>query len=167
VQLGWLTASEENSSHFEVERSSDGRNFTTLATVNAQGNSSSPVTYAEADMSPLSATSYYRLRMVDLDGTFSYSKTVAVSSASAGLQVRAYPNPSKGSSVHLSESTGAKLRLMGVTDMSGRAVSCQTSDAGADGLCLSFTSSLAPGFYLATLASSENGQPLRVKFTVQ
>jgi hypothetical protein len=167
VQLNWLTASEENSSHFEVERSSDGRNFTALTTVNAQGNSSSPVTYVEADMSPLPGTSYYRLRMVDLDGTFSCSKTVAVSSAPAGLQVRAYPNPSKGSSVHLSESTGAKLRLMGVSDMSGRAVSCQTTDAGADGLCLNFTSSLAPGFYLATLASSENGQPVRVKFTVQ
>ncbi len=73
-------------------------------------------------MSPLSGTSYYRLKMVDLDQTFSFSKTVAVSAASAGLQVRAYPNPSTGSSVHLSESTGAKLRLMALTDMSGRTI---------------------------------------------
>ncbi len=167
VQLGWQSSAEENTSHFEVERSADGKDFTVLATVNAQGNSSSVISYSASDMSPLPGTSYYRLKMVDLDQTFSFSKTVAVSAASAGLQVKAYPNPSKGSSVHLSESTGAKLRLMGITDMSGRTIPCQTNNAGAGGLCLSFTSGLAPGFYLATLASADNGQPVRVKFTVQ
>ncbi len=48
-----------------------------------------------------------------MDQTFSFSKTVAVSAASAaGLQVRPYPNPSKNSSCTSPENTGAKLRLM-------------------------------------------------------
>ncbi len=87
VQLGWQSSAEENTSHFEVERSADGKDFTVLATVNAQGNSSSVISYSASDMSPLPGTSYYRLKMVDLDQTFSFSKTVAVSAASAGLQV--------------------------------------------------------------------------------
>jgi hypothetical protein len=71
--LEWVTASEQNSSYFSVEKSTDGVNFTEIGTVNAQGNSSNPITYGFED-NHFNEASYYRLKMVDKDGTFKYSK---------------------------------------------------------------------------------------------
>ena len=76
-RLIWTTSSEVNSSHFEVEHSRDGAEFNYLGRVNAQGESSSPVDYRLIDEDPFSI-SYYRLKMVDLDGTYEYSNTVTI-----------------------------------------------------------------------------------------
>ncbi|WP_169513186.1 T9SS type A sorting domain-containing protein [Hymenobacter aerophilus] len=90
VQVRWTTATELNSASFEVQRSATGQEFRTIATVAAQGNSSSTHTYAALDRQPLPGLSYYRLRQLDLDGKAAYSAVVSV--AGAG-QLRAYPNP--------------------------------------------------------------------------
>jgi hypothetical protein len=75
VRLTWTTASERNSAAFEVERSTDGRAFAHIATVRAAGNSSASRRYALLDTQlPAGAGQlYYRLRLVDTDGTFAYS----------------------------------------------------------------------------------------------
>lgn len=78
VQLAWTTASEQDSKHFEVERSADGKSFEAIGIVAAQGSTSLVTNYTFHDMSPLSGVAYYRLKQVDEDGTYTYSKTVAV-----------------------------------------------------------------------------------------
>ncbi|MDJ1506953.1 hypothetical protein QNI22_40345, partial [Cytophagaceae bacterium BD1B2-1] len=78
VELKWITSSEENSSMFNVERSSDGKTYTQLGSVVAAGNSSTPLTYSFLDSSPLSGVNYYRLNQIDRDGNGSYSKVVTV-----------------------------------------------------------------------------------------
>lgn len=93
--LQWTTTSETNASHFEVERSTDARNFEKIAAVEAAGNSSSAHNYAFTDIkfSSLATQVYYRLRSVDRDGTFSLTRTVSINKADNRLSANIYPNP--------------------------------------------------------------------------
>ena len=78
-----------------VERSADGKAFESIGTVEGNGNSSVPIKYSFADTNPLAGTSYYRLKQVDYNGEFAYSKVVAVSARgiAAEMQLQVYPNP--------------------------------------------------------------------------
>ncbi|MBD0255241.1 MAG: T9SS type A sorting domain-containing protein, partial [Cytophagales bacterium] len=165
VQLKWQSSSEENTSHFEVEKSADGKNFSPVLTKKAQGNSSTLVSYGTLDNNPLGGTSYYRLKMVDLDGTFEYSKLVSVSSE-GGLQVRLYPNPSQGNGINFTTGNGSRLVLKSVSDLFGKQVSYQQRNAG-ESLQVNFAQPLPAGFYVATLAGSDSGELVKVKFVVQ
>jgi len=94
VQLNWNTETEMNSSHFEVERSADGRNYSIIGKVKAAGNSVSKNNYNYADRNTLNGLAYYRLKQVDMNGQFTYSKilpvmVIAFSRAVAG------PNPAE------------------------------------------------------------------------
>ncbi|MBF9236105.1 right-handed parallel beta-helix repeat-containing protein [Hymenobacter sp. BT683] len=136
VRLAWATATEQNSARFEVERSLDGRTFAGIGTVAAAGTSSSARAYEWLDARrPASASAlYYRLRQVDVDGTFSYSpvRTVALSGPAASRLVLA-PNPARATTV-----TGAAAGApVTVFDAVGRAVLAATANAaGAAALVL-------------------------------
>lgn len=78
ITTRWLTASENKFMHFEVERSRNGSDFQYVGTVKAVGNSTVLNSYSFEDNDPIDGTSYYRLKQVDIDGTFEYSKIVAV-----------------------------------------------------------------------------------------
>ncbi|QCR21416.1 T9SS type A sorting domain-containing protein [Pontibacter sp. SGAir0037] len=72
--LQWSTASEINNSHFVIERSSDGYKFSAIGTVKGRGTSLTPSDYNYVDHTPLSGLAYYRLKQVDFDGSYSFSK---------------------------------------------------------------------------------------------
>lgn len=78
VKIEWNTASEKNSSHYEVERSIDGKMFEKIGIVKSNGNSYSKQSYELIDEKPMIGINYYRLKMVDLDASFEYSKVVSV-----------------------------------------------------------------------------------------
>ncbi|MES1221084.1 MAG: hypothetical protein ABUT20_36625 [Bacteroidota bacterium] len=79
VQLNWLTAQEVNLSYYEIQRSSDQSDFTAIGKVDAVNNSSSrDKNYGYTDFSPLNGYNYYRLRMVDMNGDYTYSPVVQV-----------------------------------------------------------------------------------------
>ena len=78
VLLEWQTATESHNAQFVVERSGDGRTFSTIRTVAGAGDSRSPIDYATTDVAPLRGQSFYRLKQVDFDGTFEYSPVRAV-----------------------------------------------------------------------------------------
>ncbi|MBJ6118583.1 T9SS C-terminal target domain-containing protein [Pontibacter sp. BT310] len=78
VQLQWATASEKNNSHFIVERSLTGKEFADVATIVGKGTSALQSDYRFTDEQPLNGAAFYRLKQVDYDGTYSYSKVVAV-----------------------------------------------------------------------------------------
>jgi hypothetical protein len=167
VQLKWQSAEEKNTSHFEIERSADGRNFSALLTKKAQGNSAALVSYNAVDNSPLNGTSYYRLKMVDLDGTFEYSNMVSVSSEGT-VRVRAYPNPSNGREVQFQALNGDRLVLQTVMDAFGKAVGFEVAPVYGEGLYVNFYGSLPAGFYVATLVTDDDKRErVRVKFVVQ
>ncbi|KAA3436100.1 T9SS type A sorting domain-containing protein [Rufibacter hautae] len=96
VLLNWTTAAEKDNDFFQVERSMDGRNFSAIGQVKGNGNSNVRVDYSFLDGKFLNGTAYYRLKQVDYDGKFEYSKTVAVQTkavAATQVMVKAYPNP--------------------------------------------------------------------------
>lgn len=77
VLLSWTTSSEQNTSHFEIQRSVNGNDFVTTGTVQAAGNSSSVRQYNFTDTHP-GEVNYYRLKMVDIDGRFEYSQVIII-----------------------------------------------------------------------------------------
>ena len=78
--LEWTTSTESNNKHFVVEKSTDNVKFVELATIEAQANSNKNNNYYFVDMDLGSANDkyYYRLRQVDMDGTFSTSKVASI-----------------------------------------------------------------------------------------
>jgi len=94
VLINWLTSVEFNSSHFIVERSADGKNFTAIANVQGRGSGNGIVTYQSVDSFPLPGINYYRLTQVDVDGKITLSEVVSVNLGIAATKtLRLYPNP--------------------------------------------------------------------------
>jgi len=94
VDLTWVTASEYNTRHFEVERSNNGTDYTKLTTVTARGNATSVTSYDMVDPSPLKGINYYRLKIVDNDGSFEYSNIVIIRiENNVQLVTKVAPNP--------------------------------------------------------------------------
>ncbi len=93
TQLNWETLYEQNTSHFEVERCTDGVNYNTINIVNAAGNSSAAQYYIYSDMQNQTGTTLYRLKMVDKDGTFVYSRIVAIKNDTHQITISIFPNP--------------------------------------------------------------------------
>jgi hypothetical protein len=152
VRLDWATASEQNASHFEVERSLGLVDFETVGRVNAVGNSQTRQTYALTDETPLPGTSYYRLRQTDFDGKATTFKPVAVTMGEAtGLL---WANPSSGRSVRLRAPVSADIQL---TTMQGRAIAFRKQAIDASTTELLPASVLPAGVYLVTVA----GQSLK------
>jgi hypothetical protein len=146
VRLAWATASEKNSQSFEVKRSLDGRTFARIGTVAAAG-SSSPRSYElpDAQLPAGASTLYYRLRLVDLDGAFSYSPVRSVALPSLGAGLLLYPNPAPGGTATLLGATpGAAVT---VADALGRQVTAATADATGTA-ALALPAGLPAGVYV-------------------
>jgi len=153
IILNWATAQEINSSVFVIERSYNGKSFEPIAKVKAAGNSSNIIKYSHADYNPKSAqkatTVYYRLKMVDIDETFEYSKTVVVSFKESG-SVNVYPNPFNSDVAVALESeteTTAKIQVFNIT---GTLMLTKTAHVkyGNNELFINELGSSQPGIYL-------------------
>jgi hypothetical protein len=92
IVLKWSTSSESNSKNFEVERSGDGISFSKIGVVAAAGNSSINRYYAFNDPSIVTDNNYYRLKQVDLDNKYEYSKVILVKNTVA-TNFRVINNP--------------------------------------------------------------------------
>ena len=88
VQLRWDVAGETEVSHYEVERSTNGRDFTKIGAVDANGGT----TYTYTDLTPGSGVVFYRVRNVDMDGQFKYTAVIRVN-LSKSIRLTAYPQP--------------------------------------------------------------------------
>ena len=118
--IKWKTLSEENTKEFIIERSSDNKNYHKIAKSDAAGNSNSIIEYEIKDDSPL-MSSYYRLRTIDNDGSFSLSNTIIVNRDEAsGLEItQLFPNPSAGLFTVLFRTNLSDEYNVVVTDMVG------------------------------------------------
>jgi len=91
IAVEWATASETNCDRFEVERSSDGVYFEKKAALEGSGNSSAYRMYRTIDDHPINGMNYYRIKQIDFDGMYSYSKIVAA--RYDYFEVTIFPNP--------------------------------------------------------------------------
>jgi hypothetical protein len=112
--LSWVTSTEINNSHFDIERSTDGNHFKTIGRVSGAGNNFSDKDYSFTDFTPLSGKNFYRLKQVDINGMFKYSITrmLDFSSINNDKTFSVYPNPTSGEIfIKFTEAAGKTLTL--------------------------------------------------------
>jgi hypothetical protein len=112
ASLSWQTCNEINMNRFEVQKSLDARNFAPIGSVSAK-NESCGTTYAYNDAKALTGIAYYRLRMVDKDGTSNYSGIVSVD-GKLPTKISVFPNPVVNYLVlaHPKAETGTTLKIV-------------------------------------------------------
>ncbi len=93
VTLRWETASEINSSHFNILHSADGLAWTTVGEIKCKNQAHN--TYTFEHFQPITANNYYKLQQVDGDGSFTYSEIRTVNFSLVDPVVKVYPNPVK------------------------------------------------------------------------
>ena len=127
VQLNWLTANEVKTSHFDIERSTNGVAFVKIETVKANGKSGDA--YSTFDKTPSKGINYYRLKMVDNDGTFAYSKVISVNLDNPNQKEwGVYPNPTKASIVvEYPLSTKAQISVLNVVGQLQKQITTENS----------------------------------------
>jgi len=101
VQLEWRTATELNNAHFEVQWSTNGKQFKVLEKVEGTGTTLEPQAYSFLHENAAQAN-YYRLKQVDFDGAFEYSNTIRVeTSCKEEVTLSVYPNLTRDGLVNL------------------------------------------------------------------
>ena len=95
--MNWSTGQEHNFSHFIIERSTDGENFSQVALVFGAGESDSKINYSynDKDLKSRGGIIYYRLKQVDVDGKFSYSsvRIIRLGDEKTSITLTTFPNP--------------------------------------------------------------------------
>ncbi|WP_264793694.1 T9SS type A sorting domain-containing protein [Aureispira anguillae] len=151
INTYWVTKTELNGSHFEVEWSKNGgATFSKVGEVKAVGNSTSQQAYSFLHENPIIGHNYYRLKCVDLDGSFSYSKIRVVELLGNHVNpIIVFPNPTKDvvTIQCTALTTDAQLELM---DESGKLISIRTMPKGSTTQKLSLEE-LPTGIYLLRL----------------
>ena len=161
VVLDWRTLYELEMNFFDIERSQDGENFTSIGQVKASGTTTVTIDYTYTDETPLKDQGYYRLRLVRLDGSATYSNIILVQDRSlAASSFRVYPNPAAVRDEITIEVANLKeneeVTFM-ITDGAGRQVhsrQVRTYELGELYLVMLVESSLKPGIYNLTVAGS-------------
>lgn len=166
--LTWSTASEVNASHYEVERSTDGKTFRYVKSVRAKGNTASIAQYSFTDESALEKTAvvYYRIKMIDSDGKYEYSKIVRVSDEEKNRRLSAsiFPNPfSSTLTVSLDAETEGLLTAE-VKDLAGKTliILTQQIEAGNNTITLDNLSELKAGLYFLSITNGSKQQSIKV-----
>lgn len=163
IKLSWATAQEINSSSFDVERSADQGSWEKIGSVKAKGYSSITANYSYTDQFPLAGNNYYRLKMIDLDGKFNYSKVVAVSADKDSRPLVIYSNPfSDQIRVKVNVSRGQNLVLT-VSDIIGKTYLKQSYSAQAgDNLINLAPAGAASGMYVLHIQGNTYDQTVKL-----
>ena len=141
IQLTWLVAGEENVNRYEVERSLDGRNFTSIAKVYTT--KSDTYNYLDATTS---STVYYRIKNVDNDGKFKYSTIARIVNGKAEIVLKAFPQPVIGK-LTLQHPVITESTLVTVSSADGRIVKTIRPTTGSMQTFVDMTN-LQNGIYL-------------------
>jgi hypothetical protein len=157
--LNWSTAQEQNSDYFSVERSQDGVHFTAIGQVSAAHNSDQTVNYSFTDPSPFTGNNYYRLNMVNMDGTSGYTGIVVVNFNSSAQVVVVYPNPAHGSFQLLFKNMKAGtygLTLLNAAGQTVMAKNIQASSPTSYSETVGVSPNLAAGTYLVRIVDAQS-----------
>lgn len=127
VHLEWQTNSESGNEKFEIEASFDGREFGKVGEINGHGTSTVERTYLFEVVSPRTGLNYYRLKHIDFDGEFGYSRVLKVNFSGGSQQVGSiYPNPAHPGIVNLDYTAeSARTIHVSIIDMTGQLVFSQ------------------------------------------
>ncbi len=154
IQLGWLTASEENNAGFEVQRSTDGKNFRTLTFIEGHGTTLEAQKYFYDDKElRKNRLYYYRLKQIDYDGRFEYSDVVTAQLEEDSKFSVIAPNPTTTGQTKLEYTSDTEGELsVQVFDVTGRELVKQVHGVseGTNAIDLDL-SALGKGMYFVKL----------------
>jgi hypothetical protein len=164
VQLKWTTETEKNNAYFDVQRSVDARNFTTIGKVNAKGNTTSRTAYTFTDNHATSGKVYYRLQQVDKDGKVTTSYVLMVNTKDRQAAIKVMPATNQAAVELLLTANENMTASISITDMFGRLLA-QKNLSLAEGTSRQTIEvpALTAGIYVATLTAG-NGMLLNEKF---
>lgn len=168
--LSWTTATEVNSLKFDVEKSSDGINFSYIGEQAAAGNSSTPRNYGLVDPNPFLGNNYYRLKIIDRDLSFEYSNIINIRVTSIEVEkedaiISVYPNPTNGLLNVVYQAASEQKIVLNVFNVIGQDMQQQTINLmpGIHTLELNATD-YASGVYILNVTNTSNGNRLQTKF---
>jgi hypothetical protein len=149
IELSWVTVSEKDNAYFNIERSGDGVNFTSIFKTDGAGNSSQIINYSAIDETPLNGISYYRLKQTDYDGEASYSDIKSVEfNLMDKLTMNIYPNPFSGKTTFSASST-LKQAVLTIYNLDGKKVKQIENISGQT--CILDCENLSNGLYFINL----------------
>ncbi|HMT72378.1 MAG TPA: T9SS type A sorting domain-containing protein, partial [Saprospiraceae bacterium] len=125
-KLSWITSSEQNNAYFNLQHSTDGISFSTIAKVSSKapnGNSNTALSYTATNNKPALGHNYYRLQQVDIDNKVSvHAQIVDLIWGANGSTVSIYPNPTTDILNIDLYATSAQNTTVKLLDMSGRVI---------------------------------------------
>lgn len=162
VQTQWETISEKDVDRFVIERSTNGIDFITIGTEKVTANSYSLKSYIIDDPKAKLGINYYRLKTIDLDGTVTYSKIVAVNVDTQNTDnlLTVYPNPTPvGNEINIVGIEKAEVSIQ-ITTTLGQVLYNKT--VKHEGGTFSISQHLAAGVYFVKIGTSEHLQVMKV-----
>ena len=151
VNLNCTTAGEVNLKNYQIERSTDGFNFLKIGGMAAQN----ATHYSFTDSKLPNATKiFYRLKLLDIDGKFKYSKTVSVRLNNNYSNAVVYPNTGTGTFTILSPKPLKDNSKLAISDITGRIIAEQNVNATQNNISADF-SYLPAGWYFVTIKNKD------------
>ena len=164
VTLIWQTASEQNSSHFDVEKSTDGEIWRVIGTVSAAGNSTEEINYSFIDSEKSTGDNYYRLNQVDIDGKNEIFGPITISCGEEA-KITTYPNPSKGEFNLVMYAKSSEKVILKIIDGNSRVISTKVLEIQNGINLFPILENLSSGVYHIQLIS-ESGKTTVLKHSV-
>jgi len=162
ISLTWQTASEFNSSHFDVEKSRDGENWQVLTTMPSAGTSNELITYQSTDQNGTEGNNYFRLRQVDVDGTEKVYDPINVSCSEVTTgYFSSFPNPS-GSAFQVIVNNKELIGTctMNIVDASGKVIEIKEIDVKEGINMFVINQELTPGIYFLNITNGSKSTPV-------
>jgi hypothetical protein len=155
----WATEAELNNDHFEVERSEDGIHFVLRGKVTGNGSTSTSHKYSYTDpINTASSIVYYRLKIVDIDGQYSFSKIVAVKLNGSAFsdKISVFPNPFTSNIKISFAATTEEVANFRIIGFDGRVVATRkmTIQKGDNIVVMTDLGNLSRGSYILEVVTS-------------
>ncbi|HEX8278776.1 MAG TPA: T9SS type A sorting domain-containing protein, partial [Segetibacter sp.] len=160
--LEWTLGNEQNSSHFILERSSDGTMFSSVAKIAVKENTNSKQNYTDSKVERLSTDKlYYRVKQVDKDGLSSYSNIVLINLNDLKPSITVAPNPVKDV-LHIHSDTNVNNVSISLSDMNGKVIYVTKRNLLASGQVQINVAGLPKGLYTIAVKSSDGLKQVKI-----
>jgi hypothetical protein len=166
--IHWSTLTGADNNYFVIEVSDNGSNFSEIGRVSTAGNTASIHEYNFVHYNVITPIHYYRIKQVDVNGRYSYSKIIKISSTASGINgITILMNPVINKPVIAIQLTKGMAGTITITDAAGRIVYKEKTKLQAGNNIIEISSFSQPaGVYLITLVD-ENGLKLTARFVKQ
>ena len=163
--LNWITASEQNNSHFEVEKSINGIEFKAIGQVKGNGTSVVEHKYQFTDKNIVSGTSFYRLKQMDFDGTSNFSNTIVLTQKGDLQLINIAPNPAKQNMIATVYTPTSSEIMVEIRDILGKIIVQKSQTVKEGNNSINFeVSDYANGLYHILVIDQKNATKSTQKF---